>query len=34
VLGSYASRSMSETLVHVFPDIGLDETKFVSFPST
>eukprot|EP00026_Physarum_polycephalum_P001704 Phypoly_transcript_01706.p1 GENE.Phypoly_transcript_01706~~Phypoly_transcript_01706.p1 ORF type:complete len:1010 (+),score=136.82 Phypoly_transcript_01706:80-3109(+) len=32
VLGAYAAGSMIKALVHVFPDIGLDESKFVSYP--
>ena len=33
VLEAYSSGSVIKALIHLFPDIGLDETKFVTFPS-
>ena len=33
MLEAYSSGSVIKALIHLFPDIGLDETKFVTFPS-
>lgn len=33
MLAVYASGSLRKALIHLFPDVGLDESKFVTYPS-